>query len=390
VAGTPTYMAPEAFDGKRSEQTDIWAAGVILYKLLSGQLPFPSTDITSLIGAIIQRNPEPLPISIPQPHQRIVMCALEKNPNNRYLSAQQMLDELQESLIKKDPIQVINLKPKLEEVTTDPDLYQSTKKYSDITTIKPPIIDNPDPLKTVIDINNNSPINIPKTIKIDPAKTIDPPANELLKNNPPQVSSDEIADISIGKVLLIINGVMLLIWMAGCLIAAQMTQSPFYGSIFFGLLFSVVQGTILYKYIKPFWLWAMTTIITLICTDTLLLMSIPSQYYIIEYPTGNYIVTWKLYFPILLCLLQYIAWYRLLKIKWSWLWLIVNLVAGIAGIIFSNPIHKYILIDGSTNTPYETLFVYSESCVGLLYGLLFGGWQLLCLFIASRSQLKKN
>jgi len=44
IAGTPAYMAPEAFDGERSVQTDLWSVGVIFYQLLAGRLPFPNTD----------------------------------------------------------------------------------------------------------------------------------------------------------------------------------------------------------------------------------------------------------------------------------------------------------------------------------------------------------
>src|SRR5207253_3402374 len=69
IAGTPAYMSPEAFDGKRSEQSDIWSAGVIFYQLLAGRAPFPQTDMTALFGAIIQREPEPLPPTIPYPIQ---------------------------------------------------------------------------------------------------------------------------------------------------------------------------------------------------------------------------------------------------------------------------------------------------------------------------------
>jgi serine/threonine protein kinase len=47
ATGTPAYMAPEAFDGIRSEKTDLWSAGVLFYQLLSGQLPFPEPDMTS-------------------------------------------------------------------------------------------------------------------------------------------------------------------------------------------------------------------------------------------------------------------------------------------------------------------------------------------------------
>jgi serine/threonine protein kinase len=94
VAGTLPYMAPEAFDGKRTVQTDLWSAGVMLYEMLSGKLPFPQTDMTGLIGAIIARSPDPLPPSIPIPLQRMVLKVLDKDPDQRYRSAAEMRDGL--------------------------------------------------------------------------------------------------------------------------------------------------------------------------------------------------------------------------------------------------------------------------------------------------------
>lgn len=44
---------PEAFDGERNIQTDIWAVGVIIYQMLFGKLPFPQKDMQSLIKVII-------------------------------------------------------------------------------------------------------------------------------------------------------------------------------------------------------------------------------------------------------------------------------------------------------------------------------------------------
>jgi eukaryotic-like serine/threonine-protein kinase len=84
ASGTPAYMAPEAFDGHRSQQTDVWSAGVILYQLLSGDLPFPQTDMTSLLGGIITREPGPLPFAVPAQLQRVVERALKKKPGERY------------------------------------------------------------------------------------------------------------------------------------------------------------------------------------------------------------------------------------------------------------------------------------------------------------------
>lgn len=97
IAGTPAYMAPEAFDGKRSEQTDIWSVGVIFYRLLVGRLPFPQADITSLVGAILSRNPDPLPNSVPPPLHKIIGRALAKDPRRRYQSAAEMRAALRDS-----------------------------------------------------------------------------------------------------------------------------------------------------------------------------------------------------------------------------------------------------------------------------------------------------
>jgi serine/threonine-protein kinase len=98
IAGTPAYMAPEAFDGKRTEQTDLWSAGVIFYQLLSGRLPFPQTDLTSLMGAIVTRNPDPPPAQAPPALHDFLSRALQKDPAWRFASAAQMRAALEEAV----------------------------------------------------------------------------------------------------------------------------------------------------------------------------------------------------------------------------------------------------------------------------------------------------
>ncbi|MEW6735590.1 MAG: bifunctional serine/threonine-protein kinase/formylglycine-generating enzyme family protein, partial [Acidobacteriota bacterium] len=95
IAGTPAYMAPEVFDGKRSELSDLWAAGVILYQLLTGHKPFAHADLGALIGAIMLKMPDPLPAFVPLPLQEVITRALEKDPTRRYQSAQEMRTALQ-------------------------------------------------------------------------------------------------------------------------------------------------------------------------------------------------------------------------------------------------------------------------------------------------------
>ncbi|HKS29040.1 MAG TPA: DUF4268 domain-containing protein [Pyrinomonadaceae bacterium] len=98
ATGTPAYMPPEAFDGKRSEHTDIWSAGVICYQLLTGRLPFPHTDISSLLMAIVTKESGPLPDSVPKPLQEVVRRALQKNPRERFNSAGEMRQALRAAI----------------------------------------------------------------------------------------------------------------------------------------------------------------------------------------------------------------------------------------------------------------------------------------------------
>ncbi|MCW5969162.1 MAG: protein kinase [Blastocatellales bacterium] len=99
MAGTPVYMAPEAFDRKRNEQTDLWSAGVMLYQMISGNLPFPHSDMASLIGAIVTKAPEPLPSDAGGPVAEIIARALEKSPAARYKSAGEMRAALRRAAI---------------------------------------------------------------------------------------------------------------------------------------------------------------------------------------------------------------------------------------------------------------------------------------------------
>ncbi len=90
ASGTPVYMPPEAFDGKRSEQTDVWSAGVILYQLLTGRLPFEGDDMASLIGGIVNKTPTPFHIPEAPEIAEVVERSLMKDPAARYTSARDM------------------------------------------------------------------------------------------------------------------------------------------------------------------------------------------------------------------------------------------------------------------------------------------------------------
>jgi serine/threonine protein kinase len=90
MAGTPAYMAPEAFNRKRNQQTDLWSVGVILYQMLTGRLPFGGNDLAELYGAILNDEPGLLSGITPERLRQVVAKALAKDPARRYQSAAEM------------------------------------------------------------------------------------------------------------------------------------------------------------------------------------------------------------------------------------------------------------------------------------------------------------
>lgn len=99
MIGTASYMAPEQVsDGTIDGRADIFAVGVLLYELLSGQKPFPAESPTAVIYQILHTDPPPirslLP-DLPAPLGDVVSRALQKNPDQRFGRASEMAADLQ-------------------------------------------------------------------------------------------------------------------------------------------------------------------------------------------------------------------------------------------------------------------------------------------------------
>ncbi len=93
VSGTPAYMSPEQARGDRVDRkTDIYALGVMLYEMLAGSVPF---DAESSFGVLMKHlNDPPPPIfGISSDLQAVLNRALAKDPEIRYASAKEMVDE---------------------------------------------------------------------------------------------------------------------------------------------------------------------------------------------------------------------------------------------------------------------------------------------------------
>ncbi|HEY1804049.1 MAG TPA: serine/threonine-protein kinase [Terracidiphilus sp.] len=99
MLGTPNYIAPEQVKGKRGDgRTDIYSAGVILYEMLTGKLPFTGPTPMAVINDRLLNHPLPPRVADPavSPElQEILYRALERDPKNRYATAQEFIHDLE-------------------------------------------------------------------------------------------------------------------------------------------------------------------------------------------------------------------------------------------------------------------------------------------------------
>jgi TolB-like protein/Tfp pilus assembly protein PilF len=98
VMGTVPYMAPEQLQGKTVDmRADIYPLGAVLYEMTTGRRPFPEKQTSQLIAAILTRTPaapRELNGQVSPGLEAIILKALAKNPNERYQSAKEALEDL--------------------------------------------------------------------------------------------------------------------------------------------------------------------------------------------------------------------------------------------------------------------------------------------------------
>ena len=99
VVGTPAYMSPEQARGVKfiDQRTDLYSMGVVLYELLSGELPFLSENPGDLMVMIVTRHATPLSERVPEVPEALSVVigrAMEKAPDDRFADARTMQEAL--------------------------------------------------------------------------------------------------------------------------------------------------------------------------------------------------------------------------------------------------------------------------------------------------------
>ena len=98
VLGTPNYMSPEQVLGQKVDsRSDLFSVGVVLYKLVTGQLPFEGDSIISVAMKITQTDPptvEKLRPDVPLSLRRVIERALKKQPEKRYQTGEEFAQAL--------------------------------------------------------------------------------------------------------------------------------------------------------------------------------------------------------------------------------------------------------------------------------------------------------
>jgi hypothetical protein len=108
VLGTPAYMSPEQAEGAghwTDRRTDIYSLGVVLFRMLTGELPFRGNAQMQIHQRLTEDPPDPRKLNrhIPRDLSTICLKCLERDPNGRYATAEELSSELRRYL-RQEPI----------------------------------------------------------------------------------------------------------------------------------------------------------------------------------------------------------------------------------------------------------------------------------------------
>lgn len=113
AVGSVHYISPEQANGDETDQrSDLYSLGILMYEMATGRLPFDGPTAEVILQKQLMEVPKPpksIRTSIPLGLEQIILTALEKEPDDRFRSADVMLEKLHE--VKKNPDRVFDVSP---------------------------------------------------------------------------------------------------------------------------------------------------------------------------------------------------------------------------------------------------------------------------------------
>ncbi len=132
--GTVYYISPEQASSRKIDaRSDIYSLGVMLYEMVTGKLPFTADTPIAVIFKHINdaaTAPSKLNPAIPRGLEQIIVCAMEKNPQNRYQSAAQMLRHLRRLKLDQNTV-FLQPKPAPRTPTSETVLKRTARAHRD-------------------------------------------------------------------------------------------------------------------------------------------------------------------------------------------------------------------------------------------------------------------
>ncbi len=176
LLGTPSYMSPEQAMGEKLDgRSDIFSLGVCAFEMLSGEQPFPGTNVTSILYKLVHVDPiEPANLEmnglVPQKWHEVFGRVLAKKPDDRYQTASAFVQDLEYCLgawfgaIGEQTLSEAN-QPQAENTATlprmaVPDLSPSAGHDGDATTILPKVAATNQPHSIAALVDEPSPATV--------------------------------------------------------------------------------------------------------------------------------------------------------------------------------------------------------------------------------------
>ncbi|MDQ6661723.1 MAG: protein kinase, partial [Chloroflexota bacterium] len=123
LLGTPEYMAPELSEGPATTSSDVYALGILLYQMVTGQVPFSGETPIAVYWKQLRDRPVPpsqINPDVPRAVEQVVLKALHKNPLRRYQSPEELAQAYHIALIAPELISIEEDEPE------PPSMFETT------------------------------------------------------------------------------------------------------------------------------------------------------------------------------------------------------------------------------------------------------------------------